>query len=312
MKKKLNILFLLPVLMVLGVSCEPSEVTYSGADYVMFGDSVDVCPVTIDEKVFDVNIGATVAYDYDRNFAVEIIDRKSNAIEGVHYTIVSPNFTIKKGERSGSVQLKGIYKNIGTRDSLCVTLKLIADNAQKWDMYSDEINIQLVKSCPFHIDDFTGDMRFYATFPFSTSEVKTFMVKSEKVNDHRLVLKGLFDDYHEIKIDFDDSDPLEQTVTVPEQTAFVDASYGIVSIRSVDSAPSYFYPGEDDRLISMNLELYLAGIGRFGTYQYLLRWVDPQDADDEKNGLFSNSGAASPFSTYGWKRNLESHSIIKK
>ena len=51
-------------------------------------------------------------------FAVEVIDRESNAVEGKHYKILSNTVTIKAGEMSTNVEVQGIYKNIGITDSL--------------------------------------------------------------------------------------------------------------------------------------------------------------------------------------------------
>ena len=53
-----------------------------------------------------------MAADHDRTFAVEVIDRESNAVEGKHYKILSNTVTIKAGERSTNLEVQGIYDNL--------------------------------------------------------------------------------------------------------------------------------------------------------------------------------------------------------
>lgn len=286
MKMKFNILLSLIVLAILGVSCSPEETTYSDKGYVMFEDSVLLCPVTENtDETFDVYVSSTVTCDYDRNYAVQILDRKSNAIEGHHYTLESPNIIIKKGERASSIKMRGNYDKLKSRDSLCVTLQLLASDDEKSNLYPNEVNIQLVKCPPLNLNLFTSNIQFFATFPFSSSETKTFFLKTEKVNDHRLVLKQPFDDKHDLYLDFDDSDILYPVVTVSEQVAFTDVSYTEVYVKSSATTESYVYPDADDRLIVLYLEFYIPTVGRFGTYRYLIRWVDQQVIDDYNNGI---------------------------
>ena len=286
MKNKFNILLSLAILAILGVSCDPSEVTYSDKEYVMFEDSVLTCPVTQNvDTTFNIFISSTVACDHDRNYAVRILEHQSNAIEGYHYTLESPNVTIKKGELAASLKLKANYNNFSSHDSLCVTLQLIAPDEEKLNLYSDKVNIQLVKCPPLDINLYTSNIRFYATFPFSESDVKSFYLKTEKISDTRLLLKSPFDDNHDLYIDFDYSDILAPTVVVPEQVAFTDGSYGEVYVRSSSTDYSYFYPDKEDRMIFMYLEFYLPSVGRFGTYEYLIQWVDDDTVSDSNNNI---------------------------
>ena len=94
MKKLLKVLWALPLTALLAVGCQSEDVVYNGGDYVMFSDSVYTMPVLEDDKVFEVPVSATNATDYDRNYAVEIINEKSTAIRGYHFDIVDGTINI--------------------------------------------------------------------------------------------------------------------------------------------------------------------------------------------------------------------------
>lgn len=285
MKNKFTIIVSLAILVILGVGCEPSEILYSDEEYAMFEDSVLACPVMDNDTIYSIYISSTVASDHDRNYAVQILEKKSNAIEGYHYKLVSPNVTIKKGELAGCIQLKPNYKNFKSSDSLCVTLQLLAPKEQKLNLYKDEVNIQLVKCPPLDVNLFTTNAKFYATFPYSESEFTVSYIKTEKVNDHRLLLKKPFDTMHDLYIDFDYSDVLNPVVKVPEQIAFLFGSYGEISVRSSVISPSWFYPDKEDRKILMYLEFFIPTVGSFGTHRYIVEWVDESEIEDNNNQI---------------------------
>ena len=78
---------------------------------------------TEQRRSLDIPVAATEACSYDRTVAVEVIDKKSNAIEGKHYTIESNTITIKAGERAANVRIRGNYDAIAATDSLGLTLR---------------------------------------------------------------------------------------------------------------------------------------------------------------------------------------------
>ena len=70
------------------VGCEQDRVVYGGPNYLMFSDTIYYCPVQETNEIFNVPVSATETADRDRTFAVEVIDKKSNAVEGKHYKII--------------------------------------------------------------------------------------------------------------------------------------------------------------------------------------------------------------------------------
>ena len=79
-------------------ACSSEEQTYDGPSYVMFTDSLNVCPVFQENNDYKVALSATKSVPYDRKFGIEILQTESNAIEGYHYSIKSNTVTIPAGE----------------------------------------------------------------------------------------------------------------------------------------------------------------------------------------------------------------------
>lgn len=283
MKKYFYSLLLLPLIVCGLGGCEAEHISYSGPQYVAFSDSAALMPVFDKDTLFMVPVASTYACDYDRTFAVEVVETKSNAVEGVHYEIVEHNVTIKAGERAGEVAVRGLYDNIHPTDSLYFCLRLVEDPALKWDLYSQELHVNLVKCYPFDIEAFTGNIRMYATFPFSSDEIKTFLTKAEKKDAKTLILKEPFSSKYDVILKFNHSDPLRPIVEIPSQIGFVDANYGRVYIRSVETDPSvYDMPG---RMMKLQMEFYLPGIGSFGVHRIALTWISQEEADFVENGI---------------------------
>ena len=90
------------------VGCSEDRVSYAGPDYVMFSDSLQTIAIQSSDTYYDIPISATTACDYDRTYAVEVVDKGSNAIEGLHYELQSNSVTIKAGELASSVKIKGL------------------------------------------------------------------------------------------------------------------------------------------------------------------------------------------------------------
>ena len=83
------------------VSCTQEETYYSGPQIALFSDSLYLMPVVNNpDKEFTVPVGVTNAVDYDRHYAVEVVNEKSTAVRGYHYDFVdgTENITIKKGQ----------------------------------------------------------------------------------------------------------------------------------------------------------------------------------------------------------------------
>lgn len=284
--KYISKLFIISLWLMTIVACDNDKIYFTGPNYVMFADSLLDMPVTENEELlFEVVIGATHTSSVDRNYIVDVDMKRTNAIEGYHFDIISRNVTIKAGERTTKVLLKGYYHHMNVEDSLAVTLCFLGNEDEFTELYNDWTNVRLHKCMPFNIDDYTGDMRMTCTFPFSTSSVTTFLVTTEKKNDSTLIVKSPFDDSHNLTLRFHTAkdDPFDTTIDMTEQIAFTDSYYGEVAMSTIEGVDSYYLPSE--RAFVLILNVFIPKIGSFGNYYYIFEWVTPEQAEAEKNGI---------------------------
>lgn len=278
---------ILTISTLLTTSCtsEIPQIIYEGKEFVQFGDSVYNVPVTQEEKYFEIPVVFSNVMDIDRHIVVDIDKKNSNATEGFHFTIEKRNFTIPAGQNTAMVRVKGNYNNISPNDSLAFTLNIVNHEDENLGIYTRKSVVHLTKLLPFNIDDYVGDMIMTCTFPFSTSNTTTVLLKSEKIDDHTLRILTPFEDARSLTIKFheDPENPFDRNIDVRTQVAFTDVNYGAVSMSSVKGYPSYYIP--QDRAFILYLNAELEHMGSFGTYYYVFEWITPDKALAIKNGL---------------------------
>mgnify|MGYP001620251302 FL=1 len=175
--------------------CDQNRVVYNGANYLMFSDTLYHYTVQESNEKFEVPVSATKRAQYDRTFAVEVIDKESNAVEGKHYKILSNTVTIKAGEMAANVEIESIYENIGTSDSLGFALRLVIPEPEQWDMYGTTTKVVMQKYCPFDINNYTGYCKVTSTY-FANFMPNTDLrlITSDVVEgeENTIALHGLF------------------------------------------------------------------------------------------------------------------------
>ena len=172
-----------------------AKTTYNGPDYVMFADTMSLFPVQNSQDYFTVPVASTVACDYDRTFAVEVDEKASNAIEKKHYVIESNTVTIKAGERAADLKIRGIYENIGKTDSLSITLRLVSNDETRWDIYGTKTRVEMMKSCPFDLNVFTGwckvSSSFYQNY-MNNIDFRLIQTEIDKEEENTIIMHDFF------------------------------------------------------------------------------------------------------------------------
>lgn len=281
--------FFFTILFLMG--CEEARTIYSGPDYIMFSDSLYVLPVQNNDDYFDIPVSATQACGYDRTLAVEIIDKNSNAIEGVHYTLESNTVTIKSGELVANVRVRGIYDNIDVTDSLGFALRLVTQENTQWDLYGIDANVMLRKTCPFNIYDFEGYCVVTSTYLYDYSTVDKRLIRTEvhPEEENTVILKDYFYDGYDVKIRFTTDDLLNPLIEMDEQVfgptseAF-GTLYGDGMIRMFQ--PSYYasYYSSCEQFIYQYMTLYVLNkdqsiFGTVGTFMNVVKWISDDEAE---------------------------------
>ena len=292
--RKINygLMSMLTLLMCAITSCGDAErPSYEGPNYILPSDTLTVLAVQNNEEVFDIPVAATEACSYDRTVAVEVIDKKSNAIEGKHYTIESNTITIKAGERAANVRIRGNYDAIAATDSLGLTLRLLTQQADQWDLYekSYEAKVILQKCCPFDINLFNGYAVLTSTYMQEfMPNVDNRLIKAiiDPEEENTIIMKDFFYDGYNVKIRFTTNDILNPLIEMDEQTFASTAeafgtNYGDGYLHLYQSSSGVSYYSTREQFIFQYFTLYvpgMAGNNVVGTFASAIEWISNDEA----------------------------------
>ena len=292
MKRLFKAFIAICVLFTTITACDKEYTLYNGPEYIMFADTLNVLPIQNSDEIFDITIGSTVKCNYDRTMAVEIIDSKSNAIEGFHYTLLSNTVTIKAGENTANVQVRGNYENLDIYDSLGFYINLIAAENTKWDMYDcNETKVMLQKTKPFNINDFTGYALVQSTFlyQYGTSMNRVIKTELDPENENTVILKNYLYDGYDVKIEFDTTDVLNPLLKMEDQVMVSSGeAYGTVygdGYLNIYQAPQYTsYYSTNETFIFQYMVVYVPGMAEgtnvVGLFANTVKWISEDEAKE--------------------------------
>lgn len=270
--------------------CYERYVTYSDAEYVMFADTMAIYPVQKADSTFVIPVVSTVKKDYDRTFAVEIIDKGNNAIEKKHYRLESNTITIKAGDTRANVLVHGYYSNIEDTDSLGFELSLVMNDKLEMPLYGKSTKAVLMKSCPFNVDDFTGYCIFTSMFLYQYSPTGAYqrLIETEKINENTILCKNWLADGYDIRMKFNAEDPMKPYVEIPEdqvasdEGSFFGIAYGDNRIKVSHSplAESVFYPCGKYLYVWTHMYVEDLGVpvGTVGHFYSIMEWISEEEA----------------------------------
>ena len=271
-------------------NCEEQHTLYQGDEYIMFADTLTVLGVENSDEVFDITIAATTVSDKDRTVAVEVIDKHSNAIEGIHYAIEANTVTIKAGELTGSLRIKGIAENLSVDYDPEVMLHLIADDKYHWELYGgDTTRVVLRKVCPFDINAFSGYAMITSTFLYNYVGSYNRLIKTEvdSTEENTIIMKDFYYDGYDVKLRFTTDDPLNPLIEMDDQplvttgeafgTVYGD---GMLHIYQPTNYVSYYSACE--KFIYQYITLWVpgmaAGTNTVGTFIHAIEWISDDEA----------------------------------
>ena len=278
-------------------SCDEERTLYKGPEYIMFADTLTVLGVENSEEIFDIAIAATAVSDQDRTVAVEVVDKHSNAIEGIHYTLESNTVTIKAGELVGNLRIKGIAENLTVDYDPEVTLHLIADEKYQWDLYSgDTTRVVLRKVCPFDINAFSGYAMITSTFLYNYTGSYNRLIKTEvdTTEENTIIMRDFYYDGYDVKLRFTTDDPLNPLIEMDDQPLVTTGEAfgtiygdGMLHIYQPTNYVSYYSACE--KFIYQFITLWVpgmaAGTNTVGTFIHAIEWI----SDDEAR-IYMNQG----------------------
>ena len=293
--RQLSLYILTAVAVLVAASCQESHTTYSDAEYVMFAEPESVNIIQEGARTFSVPVASTVACDYDRNFGVEIIDSKSKAVEGLHYTVASNTVTIKAGQRVADVEITANYDEMKSLDTLNIALKLLLPEAVKWELYGDETNVKMVKAGTWSEDKFTGwcivTSAFLYTYPGNNTSIQRLIYTEKHPSEkNSVIMHSLLYDGYNVTLRFATDDPAKPYITMDEDQVLGDSREIFYMVHGdgkvlVKSSPYYAsYYNALDRFALLYLYIHVMDLGEeYGVVDPYalnsLEWVSDEEAD---------------------------------
>ena len=287
------------------VSCKEQYITYDGAEYLMFSDTLTTNAVLANGEAFKVAVSSTVTRDYDRTYAVEIIDKGSNAIEGRHYRLKSNTFTIPAGKTAANIEVYGLYDNIEPTDSLGFTLQLVMPEQLKWDLYPEynRTKVVMFKSCPFDINEWGGteqeprycllsSLLLYSYPGTNVSYQRLVKCYKHKNKANTVVMDDLFYDGYDVELTFNTENPSQPLLTmeadqvIGEEFAVFGIAWGDGKILA-QSSPTGTYVSSYNacqKYAQLYVRMYIKDfstlIGYVGDFYNILEWVSKEEAEE--------------------------------
>ena len=296
MNKKIFLGMVASLVMLAGLtSCEEQRTVYDGPLYIMFADTLSVLGVENSEEVFDIHIAATQASDKDRTLAVEVVDKESSAIEGVHYTLESNTVVIKAGELATSVRVRAIYDNLTIDEDPTLVLRLITDDDVQWSLYEgNETKVILRKICPFDINAFTGYAVVTSTFlmDYSIKDMRLITTEVDPEDSTAVILHDYFYDGYDMKVRFTTDDMLNPLIEMDDQTMATTGEafgtiYGDGMLHAYQPSSLVSYYSSCEKFIFQYMTVWVPGMAEgtnvVGTFINAVEWISDDEARILKN-----------------------------
>ena len=295
MNKKIFLGMVASLVMLAGLtSCEEQRTVYDGPLYIMFADTLSVLGVENSEEVFDIHIAATQASDKDRTLAVEVVDKESSAIEGVHYTLESNTVVIKAGELATSVRVRAIYDNLTIDEDPTLVLRLITDDDVQWSLYEgNETKVILRKICPFDINAFTGYAVVTSTFlmDYSIKDMRLITTEVDPEDSTAVILHDYFYDGYDMKVRFTTDDMLNPLIEMDDQTMATTGEafgtiYGDGMLHAYQPSSLVSYYSSCEKFIFQYMTVWVPGMAEgtnvVGTFINAVEWISDDEAEKLK------------------------------
>ena len=279
------------------IGCQERYTTLQNADYVMFAEQEQYFLVEQDQDYFSVMVSATAKSKVDRTFGVEVIDEGSNAIEGLHYRLLSNSITIPAGELAGEVRVKGIYDNLTATDSLGFVLHLVVPEEMEWDdLYEDgtQSKVVMYKYCPFDINNFTGyaivSSMMLQSYPGdNVSYQRIIETELHPTEENTVILRDCFYDGYDLSIELQGGDPENPLVRMEEQVASDEGSvlgmfHGDNRILIAHSPYYASYFNTCQRFVVLWSHVYVEdlgeAVGTIGHFYNIVEWISREEAEE--------------------------------
>ena len=281
--KKIPTLLLVALLC---IGCQVDRPLYDGPDYIMFSAESHDLGILDSEEWFEIPISATRTTNYERTIGVEIVDRESNAIEGLHYALESNTLRIKAGELATAVRIKGNPENISLTDSLGITLRLVLNEENVWEQYGTDTQVHLHKCCPVDMNLFTGYCKITSTWLMQYVGVDARLVTTELASDEQntVIIKDLFYDGYDMRVKFHTDDRLNPYIEYePMMIGTTGEAFGTIygngKLMMMQPMGYISYFSSCEKFMVQYATIYVDEVGTVGTYVHIFEWISNDEAE---------------------------------
>lgn len=281
--KKIPTLLLVALLC---IGCQVDRPLYDGPDYIMFSAESHDLGILDSEEWFEIPVSATRTTNYERTIGVEIVDRESNAIEGLHYALESNTLRIKAGELATAVRIKGNPENISLTDSLGITLRLVLNEENVWEQYGTDTQVHLHKCCPVDMNLFTGYCKITSTWLMQYVGVDARLVTTELASDEQntVIIKDLFYDGYDMRVKFHTDDRLNPYVEYePMMIGTTGEAFGTIygngKLMMMQPMGYISYFSSCEKFMVQYATIYVDEVGTVGTYVHIFEWISNDEAE---------------------------------
>ena len=272
------------ILMAFFCSCSHQDIVLEDNQYMMFSDTLYVLPVTQGSTEFEIPVVAMGTLPYERTFAVEVVEKESSAVEGLHYRVLDNTLHIPAGENVANVRIGTFYENLEPEDEFSFTLRLVCDENQVFPLADTDTRIELRKCKPFSPEDFSGPCLISRSTWFDSymPSVTQKLIMTEAKEDGTVILRNFMYSGYDIEMRMVADDLLNPSIECTEQVfANTGEAFGTIYgdgnilLTSPLTYPSYFNTFEKFALLYMNLRV--DGVGTVGVFGSILRWISEEE-----------------------------------
>lgn len=267
-------------------ACRADYTVRVTTDVIMFPEESYTLGVIDSEEWLEIPISATKSVDYDRNIGVEVIWAESSAIEGLHYVVESNTLTIPKGELTTALRIRGIAENIAVGEELTICLNLVLDQENVSELYSTRSEVKLQRCCKLDMNNFIGWAKVTSTWTMQYMNSDARLVSTELGKDEKsIVIKNMFYEGYDIEVTFDDSDPLEPRVIVPDAQVIgltgdaFGTIYGDGKLLMSEPMGYTSYFGACENFMVLYSMMYVENVGNVGVYVSIFEWISEEEKD---------------------------------
>lgn len=280
-----HLILILSGVAVLSTACRTEYPTYEGKNYIMFSEESHDIGILDSEEWFEIPIVATRATEHTRQIGVEVLAERSNAIEGVHYTLESNTITIPAGELRTAARIKGNPENIALTDSLGVALRLVIDEEDVWQEYGTDTEVHLHKCCPADLDIFTGYAKITSSWimQYMGGDSRLVTTRRSTEDESVIIVEDMFYDGYDVSLKLHTEDRLNPVVEMEPHTIGTTGEafgtiYGNGKLEMMTPTGYASYYGTCEKFLVLYTTMYVDGVGTVGTYVNIFEWISEDEA----------------------------------